>query len=64
MQITIVSKDPPGGRCLLYGLYAQCVTERCGATVEIVYPVAGSAIGPPALLIDGLPIVPDDGLIL
>lgn len=64
MKITIVSKDPPGGRCTLYRRYAEVIAEGCGAEVETVFPAAGSAVEPPALLVDGSVIAPADGLIL
>lgn len=64
MKLTVVSKDPPGGRCTLYTRYAEAVAEGRGAEVEIVYPAAGGAVDPPALLVDGRLIAPGDGLIL
>jgi hypothetical protein len=64
MKVTVVSKDPPGGRCTLYLRYAEVIADGCGAEVETVYPATGSAIEPPALLVDGRLIAPSDGLIL
>lgn len=63
-MITIVSKDPPGGRCTLYMRYAKAIAEQCGAEVQTVFPGAGNAFQPPALLVNGRPIDPADGLIL
>lgn len=64
MKVTIVSKNPPGGRCTLYLRYAEVIAEGCGAEVEAVYPATANGIEPPALLVDGRPIAPSDGLIL
>ena len=64
MKITLVSKNPPGGRCTLYGAYARAVAEALKGEVEIVFPEPGAELQPPALLIDGRTIEPADGLIL
>ncbi len=64
MKIAIVSKNPPGGRCTLYGIYAKTIADRLGALVETVFPASDAAVQPPALTIDGRVIVPSDGLIL
>lgn len=64
MKVTVVSKDPPGGRCTLYMRYAETIAEGCGAEIEIVYPATGSELEPPALLVGGRLIAPADGLIL
>ncbi|TAN59123.1 MAG: hypothetical protein EPN26_00460 [Rhodospirillales bacterium] len=31
MKITVVSKNPPGGRCTLYGSYAKTIADHLGA---------------------------------
>ncbi|MBI5164419.1 MAG: hypothetical protein HY985_11015 [Magnetospirillum sp.] len=64
MKITVVSKSPPGGRCTLYMAYARTIAECCGGAVEVVYPAAGAAPQPPALLVGEGAIAPADGLIL
>lgn len=64
MKVTVVSKDPPGGRCTLYMRYARVIAEACGAEIETVYPATGGEVAPPALLVDGRLIAPADGLIL
>ncbi|MBF0166673.1 MAG: hypothetical protein HQL45_03500 [Alphaproteobacteria bacterium] len=64
MKITLVSKNPPGGRCTLYGSYARVIAEALNGAVEIVFPEPEAALQPPALLIDGLNLEPADGLML
>lgn len=64
MKITIVSKDPPGGRCTLYLRYAEAIAESCSAEVEAVYPAMAGEVAPPAMLVDGGLIAPSDGVIL
>lgn len=64
MKITIVSKDPPGGRCTLYMRYAEAIAENCGAGIETITPGTGSELEPPAMLVDGCLIAPSDGVIL
>lgn len=57
--ITVVIKDPPGGRCRLYLLFAEALATQLSARVE-------SNIGPeaPALLLDGTIVAPADGIIV
>ncbi|MEW5726384.1 MAG: hypothetical protein AB1918_01020 [Pseudomonadota bacterium] len=64
MRITIVSKDPPGGRCTLYIRYGEAIAEGCGGAVRVVTPGDGADIQPPALLAEERLIAPADGLIL
>ena len=62
--ITIVSKQPPGGRCSLYMRYAATLREQLGFSVEVRYCDNGTAITPPALLINETIVAPSDGVIV
>ena len=64
MKITIVSKNPPGGRCALYGCYAQVVTDVLGGVIETIFPGPEDEVQPPGLMIEDRLIIPADGLIL
>lgn len=64
MRITIVSKNPPGGRCTLYMRYAEAIAEMCAVEIETVFPTTDGEVDPPALLVDGRLIAPVDGLML
>lgn len=64
MKVTVVSKDPTGGRCTLYLHYAEVITEGCGAEIETIYTATANSVKPPASLIGGRAITPTDGLIL
>lgn len=64
MIITVVSKDPPGGRCTPYRRYPEAIAEGCGAEIENVYPATANGVESPTLLVDGRPIAPVDDLIL
>lgn len=62
--ITILSKQPPGGRCSLYLRYAETLRKKPGLEVEVRYCGDGAEVPPPAMLIDDAPITPSDGVIL
>ncbi|MFA6019002.1 MAG: hypothetical protein WC722_01985 [Rhodospirillales bacterium] len=64
MKIAVISKNPPGGRCTLYGLYAAVLADCFQGAVETVFPLPEADIQPPALTVDGTVIPPEDGLIL
>lgn len=70
MKISVVSKQPPGGRCSLYMRFADTVADVTGGRSEILYPVPvfprpENPLPPaPALLVDGRLVAPDDGVIL
>ncbi|WP_456405043.1 hypothetical protein [Thiolapillus sp.] len=65
-RITILSKQPPGGRCTLYIRYAEAASRDPAISHEVEYPETDeeSRHPPPALLIDGQPVEPSDGVIL
>lgn len=64
MKITILCRDPLGGRCSLYFGYAQAIASHLGASVEVLYPTADAEIQAPALLILGKAVTPSDGVIV
>lgn len=62
--VTILSKQPPGGRCSLYLRYAQALGEALGFVSEVRYCDEGAAVPPPAMLVGDRLISPSDGLIV
>ncbi|MBF0267348.1 MAG: hypothetical protein HQL44_02030 [Alphaproteobacteria bacterium] len=64
MKITIVSKKPPGGRCTLYGYYAQVVADALGGAIETTFPGPEDEVQPPGFMLEDRLIIPADGLIL
>ncbi len=63
-RITIMSKQPPGGRCSLYMRYAETLRQRLGFDVELRYCDGGADVPAPAMLIGDVLIAPSDGVIL
>ncbi|MEO5338830.1 MAG: hypothetical protein H7841_18400 [Magnetospirillum sp. WYHS-4] len=59
LHIAVIAKEPPGGRCRLYFAFAEALAATLGATTETL-------LGPeaPALTVNGVSIVPADGVIL
>jgi hypothetical protein len=66
MTVTVVSKSPAGGRCTLYTRYAEAIAAHFGLKLDLSYPdgASGDGIPPPALLIHGNAVVPEDGAIV
>ncbi len=64
MRITVISKAPPGGRCTLYLGYARTLAACFRAEVEVLHPAPQADLQPPAMLVDGQPISPADGVLL
>ena len=66
MLVTLVLNDPPGGRCRLYRAYAAALAAHADAScTEVVGSLPDQpAIHAPAILIDGTPVHPSDGVIL
>jgi len=62
--LTIVSKQPPGGRCSLYMRHAQALDEALGLGAEVRYCDDSAAVPPPAMLVGDRLIAPSDGLIV
>ncbi len=70
MKISVVSKQPPGGRCTLYMRFADAVADVVGGRAEILYPqpqfpFPETPLPPaPALLVEDHLVAPADGVIL
>jgi hypothetical protein len=66
MNVTVVSKSPAGGRCTLYVRYAEAIAAHFGLKLDLRYPdsASGDVISPPALLIHGRAVIPEDGAIV
>lgn len=62
--VTVCSKNPPGGRCRLYIAYAESLAALLGMTARVAYDPEEMAAEPPALLVGGHPIAPEDAFIL
>ena len=62
--ITIMSKQPPGGRCSLYMRYAETLKQHLGIEFDIRFCDDGVEVPPPAMLIDDVLVAPSDGVIL
>ncbi len=63
-MVTILSKDPPGGRCSLYLRYAEALREAVGYQPEVRYCDGNAAVPPPAMLVGDVLIKPSDGVIV
>lgn len=66
MSVTVVSRNPPGGRCTLYARYAEALSSHYNLTVDIHCPGEQPSDGPPppSLVIRGQHVVPSDGVIV
>ena len=62
--ITILSKQPPGGRCSLYMRYAEALRQTLGFQPEVRYCDSSAAVPPPAMLIGDRLVTPSDGVIV
>ena len=65
-NITILSKQPPGGRCTLYIRYAEALCRHLDIHSEITYCESDweCVANPPAMLIGEILIKPSDGVIV
>jgi cystathionine gamma-synthase len=63
-SVTVMSKQPPGGRCSLYLRYAETLREALGLTCDVRYCDATAAVPPPAMLICDVLVAPSDGVIV
>lgn len=65
-KITVISKQPPGGRCTLYMRFAEVIGQRAGLDTLVKYCGAEAQEGhrPPAMLIGETLIAPSDGVII
>lgn len=66
LHIRVISQHPPGGRCTLYTGYAEVLAAHLAARMEVVFSTERDAHGTgfPSLLVDGVPVQPEDGAIL
>ena len=62
--ITILSKQPPGGRCSLYMRYAEALRQTLGFQPEVRYCDSSALVPPPAMLIGDRLVTPADGVIV
>ena len=63
-SVTVVSKQPPGGRCSLYLRYAQTLHQVLGMALDVRYCDATAAVPPPAMLVGDVLVAPSDGVIV
>jgi len=63
-SVTVMSRQPPGGRCSLYMRYAQTLQEALGLACDVRYCDAADAVPPPAMLICDVLVAPSDGVIV
>ncbi len=66
LQILVISKQPPGGRCALYAAYAEAISQYIDSVVEIEYQESSphEGIAGPALIVNNEVLSPADGVIL
>jgi cystathionine gamma-synthase len=63
-SVTVMSKQPPGGRCSLYLRYAQTLHQALGMAFDVRYCDATAAVPPPAMLVGDVLVAPSDGVIV
>lgn len=65
-DVTIFSKQPPGGRCTLYIRYAEALCRHLDISSQVKYCESDgeSMDNPPALLIGETLVKPSDGVIV
>lgn len=66
MEITLLINNPPGGRCRLYQAYAAALVEHASASCAELFGKlpALPELRAPAILINGRPVAPADGVII
>lgn len=62
--VTILSKEPPGGRCSLYMRYAEALRQALGFQPEVRYCDSSAEVPPPAMLVGDVLVTPSDGVIV
>ncbi len=62
--VTILSKQPPGGRCSLYLRYAEALRQALGFQPEVRYCDSSAAVPPPAMVVGDRLVSPSDGVIV
>jgi cystathionine gamma-synthase len=66
LKVKVISQQPPGGRCTLYAGYADVLARHFGTGAEVVFSEMRNAHGDgfPSLLLNGIAVQPEDGVIL
>ena len=64
ITITVVSNNPPGGRCTLYIRYAEELASSLGCIVQTIYPDETNQLNAPNLLLNDIAVAPADGVII
>ena len=64
LTLTVLSNNPPGGRCTLYTRYAEELSRLFGLNVQTIYPDESHDYTAPGLLIDDTSVTPTDGIII
>ena len=64
ITLTVVSNNPPGGRCTHYAGYAEELSRSFGMNAQTIYPNDGHDHSAPGLLIDEMAVMPSDGIII
>jgi hypothetical protein len=62
--VTILSKQPPGGRCSLYMRYAEALRQALGYQPEVRYCDGSAEVPPPAMLVGDRLVTASDGVIV
>jgi cystathionine gamma-synthase len=65
-RITVISQNPPGGRCTLYAGYARQISARLDIEMNVRFSDCRDAHGNgfPSLLVGEVAVQPADGVIL
>ena len=63
-EVTVLSKQPPGGRCSLYMRYAETLHEMLGLEVEVRFCDGRAEVPPSAMLIGDTLVAPSDRVIV
>lgn len=66
MEITLLINNPPGGRCRLYQAYVAALAEHASAHCTELFGRLPTLpeLRAPAILINGRPVAPADGVII
>jgi hypothetical protein len=66
IEITVVSKAPPGGRCEFYDRVFFELVRSCENVKYTLVPanLYEGEVNPPAVLINGKEVAPEDGILL
>jgi cystathionine gamma-synthase len=62
--LTVLSNNPPGGRCKLYKQYAQELSSTFDIKFNVICPDEAHLHNAPGILIAGSPVRPADGVII